>query len=94
MVASYCEERSPTHAESHPLEHHNRLLDVGLVSVPQRTGQRCDGNEISGPQGTRAKQLRRCRTSHGVSVIGAIGRGTRLSPVVRQWIEDTFAGPS
>ena len=32
MVPPCFEQRCPTHAESHPLEHDHRLLEVGLVS--------------------------------------------------------------
>jgi hypothetical protein len=35
-------------AESHPLEHGDRELEVGLVDGVERTGQRRDDDEISG----------------------------------------------
>jgi hypothetical protein len=34
----------------------------------QRPGQRCDNDEISGPQGTRSKQLRQCSNGHRGSI--------------------------
>jgi len=64
MAPPYFQERRPTHAESHPLEHGHRLLDVGLVGGGQRPGQRCDNDEISGRQGTGSKQMRQCGTGH------------------------------
>ncbi|GGN48971.1 hypothetical protein FHR83_008684 [Actinoplanes campanulatus] len=50
MPAPYLEERGPAHPETHPLEHDDRLLDVGLVDVGERAGQGRDHDEVPGLQ--------------------------------------------